>query len=60
MVDEKFSNIHSRRTNYSYIEEQNEERTEQLGSKVKQLKDIVIRIGEETKSQNADLAVWIE
>ncbi len=49
----------SRRVNYSYIEEENEQRTEQLASKVKQLKYIVVRINEETKRQNSDISVWI-
>jgi hypothetical protein len=53
MVDRGFSNIHSRHTNYSYTEE----RTEQLCSKVKQLKDITVQIGEEIKRQNDDLTV---
>jgi hypothetical protein len=46
--------------NCSYIEEQNEQRTEELCTKVKLLKHIAIRIGEETKSQNVDLTVRIE
>jgi hypothetical protein len=53
MVDRRFSNIHSRHTNYSYTEE----RTEQFCSKVKQLKHITVRIGEEIKRQNDDIKV---
>ncbi|CAF0879891.1 unnamed protein product [Rotaria sp. Silwood1] len=52
MVDGRQSNTHSRRTNYSYIEEQNEARTELLNSKVNQLKHLAVQIGEETKFQN--------
>jgi predicted RNA-binding protein with EMAP domain len=46
------SNTHSRRANYSYIEEQNEARTELLNSKVNQLKHLAVQMGEETKYQN--------
>jgi len=53
MMDRGFSNIHSRHTNYSYTEE----RIKQLCSKVKQLKDITLQIGEEIKRQNDDLTV---
>jgi len=52
MVDGQQSNTHSRRTNYSYIEEQNEARTELLNSKVNQLKHLAVQIGDETKFQN--------
>jgi DNA repair ATPase RecN len=51
------SNTHSRRANYSYIEEQNEARTELLNSKVNQLKHLAVQIGEETKFQNKYLKV---
>lgn len=46
------SNAHSRRPNYSYIEEQNEARTELLNSKVNQLKHLAVQIGDETRYQN--------
>ena len=49
--------MHSRRTNNSYIEEQNEERTELLSSKVNQLKHLAVQIGDETKLQNKYLRV---
>ncbi|CAF0999846.1 unnamed protein product [Adineta steineri] len=52
MSDGRQSNTHSRRTNYSYIEEQNEQRTELLNSKVNQLKHLAVQIGDETKLQN--------
>ncbi len=51
------SNTHSRRPNYSYIEEQNEARTELLNSKVNQLKHLAVQINEETKFQNKYLKV---
>jgi len=57
MVDGRFLNTYSRHANYSYIEEQNEERTEQLCLKVKKLKDVVVEISSETKRQNDDLTV---
>ncbi len=57
MGDGKQSNTHSRRANYSYIEEQNEARTELLNSKVNQLKHLAVQIGEETKYQNKYLKV---
>lgn len=59
MVDGRQSNAHSRRSNYSYIEEQNEARTELLNSKVNQLKHLAVQIGEETKYQNKYLKVNI-
>jgi predicted RNA-binding protein with EMAP domain len=59
MVDGQQSNTHSRRTNYSYIEEQNEARTELLNTKVNQLKHLAVQIGEETKFQNKYLKVCI-
>ena len=52
MNDDRQSNAHSRRPNYSYIEEQNEARTDSLTSKVSQLKHLAVQIGEETKYQN--------
>ena len=58
MTDERNSNAHSRRTNYSYIEEQNNVRTELLNSKVNQLKHLAVQIGEETKFQNKYLKVF--
>lgn len=51
------SNPHARRTNYSYIEEQNEIRTELLNNKVGQLKHLAVQIGEETRYQNKYLKV---
>jgi hypothetical protein len=57
MANERQSNTHSRRTNYSYIEEQNEARTALLNSKVNQLKHLAVEIGEETRSQNKYLKV---
>jgi len=57
MSNGRQSNTHSRRTNYSYIEEQNEARTELLNSKVNQLKHLAVQIGEETKFQNKYLKV---
>lgn len=51
------SNPHARRTNYSYIEEQNEVRTESLNNKVNQLKHLAVQINEETKYQNKYLKV---
>ncbi len=57
MVDGRLLSRYSRHGNYSYIEEQNEERTEQLGLKVKKLKDVVLEISSETKRQNDDLTV---
>ncbi len=59
MAERQSSNTHSRRTNYSYIEEQNEARTELLNSKVNQLKHLAVQIGEETKFQNKYLNVRI-
>ncbi len=56
-MDGQLSSTHLRYTDYSYIEEQNEERTEHLRSKVDQLKYIAVEIREETKRQNADLTV---
>jgi hypothetical protein len=53
------SDTHSRRPNYSYIEEQNEARTELLNSKVSQLKHLVVQIGEETNYQNKYLKVCL-
>ena len=55
------SDTHSRRSNYSYIEEQNDIRTQQLNSKVGQLKHLAVHIGEETRYQNKYLKVsqWI-
>ncbi|CAF1064340.1 unnamed protein product [Adineta ricciae] len=52
MHDGGQSNAHSRRPNYSYIEEQNEARTELLNSKVNQLKHLAVQISEETQFQN--------
>ncbi|CAF1064145.1 unnamed protein product [Adineta ricciae] len=52
MHDGGQSNTHSRRSNYSYIEEQNEARTELLNSKVNQLKHLAVQISEETQFQN--------
>ena len=57
MANGQQSNPHSRRANYSYIEEQNETRTEMLNSKVNQLKHLAVQIGEETKFQNKYLKV---
>lgn len=54
-VSESMAN--RRPKNYSYIEEQNEQRTEQLQSKVRRLKDIVIQIDQETKYQIKELGV---
>jgi hypothetical protein len=51
------SNTHSRRPNYSYIEEQNEARTDLLNSKVTQLKHLAVQINEETRYQNKYLKV---
>ena len=51
------SNPHARRTNYNYIEEQNEVRTELLNNKVNQLKHLAVQITEETKYQNKYLKV---
>jgi hypothetical protein len=60
-VESKMANRrYLERTNCSYIEEQNDQRTEELCSKVKLLKYIAIQIREETKSQNADFTVRIE
>jgi hypothetical protein len=59
-VENRMTNRRCLPTNCSYIEEQNEQRTEQLCAKVKILKHIVIRIGEETRSQNAELTVRIK
>ncbi|CAF0857963.1 unnamed protein product [Adineta steineri] len=55
MVENRFSNVYTRHTNYSYVEEQNEERTQQLVSQVKKLKNVVIEIRNETRRQNEDL-----
>ena len=49
--------MHSRRSNYSYIEEENDTRTELLNTKVNQLKHLAVQIGEETKIQNKYLKV---
>ena len=57
MADGRQANPHSRRPNYSYIEEQNEARTDLLNSKVSQLKHLAVQIGEETKYQNKYLKV---
>lgn len=57
MANTPQSNTHSRRPNYSYIEEQNEARTELLNNKVNQLKHLAVQIGEETKYQNKYLKV---
>ena len=57
--DGRQSNAHSRRANYSYIEEQNDARTELLNSKVNQLKHLAVQIGEETKFQNKYLKVFL-
>jgi hypothetical protein len=57
MMDGQLSGTHLRLTNYSYIEENNEERTEELRLKVNQLKYLAIEIGEETKRQNHDFKV---
>ena len=57
MADGRQANPHSRRPNYSYIEEQNEARTDLLNSKVSQLKHLAVQIGEETKFQNKYLKV---
>ncbi|CAF1110184.1 unnamed protein product [Rotaria sordida] len=54
MVDVRFSNIYSRHTNNSYVENQ----TEQLCSKVKKLKYITVQISDEIKRQNADLTKY--
>jgi predicted RNA-binding protein with EMAP domain len=59
MVDGRQANTHSRRTNYSYIEEQNEARTELLNSKVNQLKHLAVQIGDETNYQNKYLKVCL-
>lgn len=56
-MNEHLSNPHARRTNYSYIEEQNEVRTELLNNKVNQLKHLAVQIGEETRYQNKYLKV---
>lgn len=53
------SNTHSRRSNYSHIEEQNEARTDALNSKVNHLKHLAVQIGEETRAQNAALKVCL-
>lgn len=58
MNDSGYSNAHARRGHYSYIEEQNEARTQLLSSKINQLKGIAIEIGEETKYQNKYLKVF--
>jgi hypothetical protein len=60
MTDRRHLNTYARQRNYSYIEEQNDQRTEQLHSKVKLLKYIAIQIREETKHQNVEITVWIE
>jgi DNA repair ATPase RecN len=57
MANGQQSNTHSRRANYSFVEEQNEARTELLNSKVNQLKHLAVQIGEETKYQNKHLKV---
>ena len=57
MVEGRFLSAYSRHTKYSYIEEQNDERTVELGWKIKKLKDVVVEIGNETKRQNDDLTV---
>ncbi|CAF0937801.1 unnamed protein product [Didymodactylos carnosus] len=43
---------HSRRPNYSYIEERNDARTGSLNNKVTKLKELAIQIGDETRAQN--------
>lgn len=58
MTDDRFSNAHSRRPNYSFIEDQNDARTDLLNSKVNQLKHLAVQIGEETKFQNKLLKVF--
>ncbi|CAF4378424.1 unnamed protein product, partial [Adineta steineri] len=60
MVENRFSNVYTQHTNYSYIEEQNEERTQQLVSQVKELKTVVIEIRNETRRQNEDLKEYHE
>ena len=57
MMDGQLSSTHLRHADYTYIDEQNEERTEHLRSKVNQLKYIAVEIREETKRQNDDLTV---
>ena len=59
MHDGGQSNAHSRRPNYSYIEEQNEARTELLNSKVNQLKHLAVQISVETQFQNKYLKVRV-
>lgn len=58
MSDRTTSTAHSRRAPYSFVEEQNDARTQLLNTKVNQLKEIAIGIGEETKIQNKYLKVF--
>ena len=57
MVDGHLSSTYLRYTNYSHIEEQNEERTRQLSGKIDELKYIALEIRDETKRQNDDFTV---
>ncbi|CAF3423456.1 unnamed protein product [Rotaria socialis] len=51
MVDVLFPNMYSRDTNDLYLKH----RTEQLDSKVAELKEIVVKISDEITCQNTDL-----
>ena len=54
--NEHISNMYSKYSTDSCIEEQNDQRTDQLCTKVKRLKSIVIEINDETKRSTAELS----